>query len=72
MSCCSTTIQPFASEAITTVPYTGTRPTIIVAYLQPDGTLLFNGVFTQINFTATDFIIDHGGLASGIVKLVYD
>ena len=72
MNCCNTTIQTFSSEAITTVPYIGTRPTVSVAYLQPDNTLLFNGVMTQINITATDVVIDHGGLASGIVKLIND
>lgn len=52
------------------MPYIGSRPTVSVAYLQPDNTLLFNGVFTQINITATDVVIDHGGIASGYVKLV--
>lgn len=70
MSCCTLNITPFASEAITTVPYTGVRPTISVIYLQPDGTFLQMGVFTQINFTTTDVIIDHGGLQSGYVKLL--
>lgn len=72
MNCCNFTIQPFAAEAITTVPYTGVKPTVSVAYLQPDNTLLFNGVMTQINITTTDVIIDHGGIASGIVKLIND
>lgn len=70
MSCCTPNITTFAAEAITTVPYTGTRPTISVIYLQGDGTFLQMGVFTQINFTTTDVIIDHGGLASGYVKLL--
>lgn len=70
MTCCSPTIQQFSSESITTVPYTGTRPTISVIYLQPDNSFLSSGVMTQINFTTTDVIIDHGGLASGVVKLL--
>jgi hypothetical protein len=70
MSCCTVNITSFASEAITTIPWSGVRPTIDVAYLQADGTFLQMGVFTQINFTTTDVIIDHGGTASGYVKLI--
>jgi len=70
--CCNVTIQPFAVESVTTVPYTGTKPTVSVIYLQPDGTFLQAGVFTQINLSTTDVVITHGGLASGIVKLIQE
>lgn len=70
MTCCNVTIQPFAMEAVTTVPYTGVKPTVSVAYLQSDGTLLVQGVMSQIDFQPTEFIIDHGGLASGIIKIL--
>lgn len=70
MSCCTQNITPFASQATTTIPYTGTRPTVSIIYLQSDGSFLQAGVFTSINFTATDVEIDHGGLASGYVKLL--
>lgn len=70
MSCCNLNITPFASVSTTTVPWTGNRPTISVAYLQADGTFLVNGMFTQIDFQPTEFIIDHGGPASGFVKIV--
>ncbi len=56
-------------QSTTTVPYTGNGPTISIVYLQPNGTFLQAGVMTQINFTTTDVIIDHGGPASGYVKL---
>lgn len=69
MTCCNSNITPFAAASTTMVPYTGNRPTISVIYLQPDGTFLQAGVFTQINFTTTDVIIDHGGPASGYVLL---
>lgn len=59
-------------ESITTVPYTGAKPTVTVAYLQTDGTLLIHGVMSQINITTTDVVIDHGGLASGVVKLLVE
>jgi len=61
---------PFVALRSTTIPYTGVKPTVTVAYLQPDGTLLFNGVFTQIDFQPTEIIITHGGPAAGYVKLV--
>lgn len=70
MTCCNINIIPFVALRSTTIPYTGVRPTVTVAYLQPDGTLIFEGVFTQINFTTTDIIITHGGPAQGYVKLV--
>lgn len=72
MTCCTTTTIPFVNEAVTTVPYTGTRPSIEVAYLNPDNTYTLGGagIFSQITFNATNFVIDHGGVSSGIVKLL--
>ena len=72
MNCCTTTTQTFANEAVTVVPYTGTRPTIEVAYLNPDNTFTLGGmgIMTNIIFTATEFTIDHGGISSGIIKLL--
>ncbi len=68
MNCCNNTITSFAVESVTTVPYTGVKPTVSVLYLQPDGSFLQMGVFTQINIQPTSVIINHGGVASGIVK----
>jgi hypothetical protein len=59
-------------ESVTTVPYTGAKPTVSVAYLQADGTLLVQGVMSQINITTTDVVIDHGGAFSGVVKLLVE
>jgi len=70
MSCCSIITQVFTSEAITTVPYTGDKPTVSVIYLQPDGTFLSMGISTLIDIQAADVVVDHGGSASGIVKLL--
>jgi hypothetical protein len=70
MSCCNPNTTPFANELITTVPYTGSRPIVTVLYLQPDNTLQEAGIFTLIEITPTDVIIDHGGLSSGVVKLL--
>ncbi len=70
MICCEPIIQNFLSESITTVGYIGNKPTVSVAYLQADGTFISTGMFTQILITATEVIIDHGGPASGFVKLI--
>lgn len=72
MTCCTTTTQTFTSESVTTVNYTGTRPTIEVAYLNLDGTFTLGGmgIMTNIIFGPTSFTIDHGGVASGIIKLL--
>lgn len=70
MNCCTVNIQSFVLETITTVPWAGLRPTISVAYLQADGTFLEAGVSTQIDFTPTDVIINHGGPATGLVKIL--
>jgi hypothetical protein len=73
MTCCTTETIPFTNVTSTTLAYTGTRPTIEVAYLNPDGisyTLGGMGIGTLITFTGTSFTIDHGGLASGLIKLL--
>lgn len=70
MICCNPTIQSFASESISIVNYTGNKPTVSVAYLQTNGTFITIGVMTQIQVTPTQVIIDHGGLASGYIKLI--
>lgn len=70
MTCCPTILTPFTSETETTVPYTGVQPIVDVAYLQPDNTLQTAGIFTQIEITATDVIVSHGAVSSGIIKLM--
>lgn len=69
-TCCTPDITPFLNVSTTVIPYTGTRPTVTVAYLQPDGTLLFNGVFTQIDIIGGVVTVDHGGPQSGYVTLL--
>lgn len=70
MSCCNPILHTFISETTTTVPYIGVRPIVEVAYLQPDNTFKTAGIFTLINITATDVVVDHGGATeTGIVKL---
>jgi len=70
MICCLPIIEPFAGEAVTTIGYTGNKPTVSVAYLQADGSFNVAGVFTSITDTGTQIIVDHGGISSGFVKLI--
>lgn len=70
MSCCPNDIISFTAVDTTTIPYTGLTPLVSVWYLQPDNTYQEAGVFTQIQVTATDIIIDHGGTATGYVKIL--
>lgn len=70
MICCPVTTIPFANQSVTVVPYTGERPVVSVAYLNADNTFTLAGIMTNIVFTSTNFTIDHGGPASGIIKLL--
>lgn len=67
MTCCTVTIQTFAAEAVTTVPYIGVRPTVEVLYLI-DGT--WQTVASVITITDTQVIVDHGGISQGVIKLL--
>ena len=70
MSCCTTILTTFVNEVESTVPYTGIRPIVDVAYLQPDNTFQTAGIFTQIEITPTDVIVSHGAPSSGVIKLM--
>lgn len=70
MQCCNINIISFSLVTSSTIAYVGNKPTVSVVYLQPDGTFLQAGVFTQIIFTTTDVSINHGGLSSGVIKLI--
>lgn len=68
MSCCAESITTFAGVPSTTVPYNGNKPTVTVLYLI-DGVWTAAGVATSIKITGTQVIVDHGGPATGIIKL---
>lgn len=70
MSCCKESVFSFVNQTTTSVGYTGEIPTIQVLYLQPDGSFVQSGIFTQIKITPTDIIIDHGDIATGTVTLL--
>lgn len=69
MTCCPTIEQTFVNESTTTVPYTGNKPTVTVAYLI-DGVWQAAGVATPITITETEVVVDHGGNQTGVIKLV--
>ena len=69
MTCCTQILQPFTNESTTTVPYSGDKPTVSVSYFI-DGVWQAMGVMTNWILTATGITVDHGGPATGIVKLI--
>lgn len=68
MSCCPSSITSFAGVPSTTVLYSGPRPTVTVLYYQ-SGQWMIAGVATPIVITDNQVIVDHGGPATGIIKL---
>lgn len=71
MTCCEHTYVNFANQSVTSVPWTLTaNPVIEVLYQQPNGTYDF-AVFTNIKRTPTQIIVDHGGPATGVIKILH-
>ena len=68
MTCCTITITPFVSESVTTIPYTGERPTVTVSYLIEGIWQVF--VAAVVKLLAGSVVVDHGGPATGVVKIV--
>lgn len=74
MSCCPESITTFAGVSSTTVPYSGeygSAPKVTVLYLQ-DGVWISAGIFTQvamIGMPVNQVKVDHGMVATGIIKL---
>ena len=69
MTCCTTTIKPFVNESATTIPFVGPKPTITVSYLV-DGVWNALGVSPVINLSGTSVTVDHGGISTGVIKMV--
>ena len=70
VTCCNTIEQTFVNATSTTIPYTGNKPTVTVAYLI-DGVWQAAGVATPITITDSEVVVDHGGINStGVIKLV--
>lgn len=69
MTCCVTTIIPFVNQATSVVPYMGNKPTVSM-YYNIEGVWQAAGVATAITYGAASVTIDHGGNATGVVKLI--
>lgn len=70
MTCCEQNIIPFVEEDETIVPYAGEYGQ------EPQVDVLYNiegvwqaGVFTSIQRTPTEITVNHGGAATGVIKL---
>lgn len=68
--CCTVNTFPFTDEAVTTIPLDAGGPTVSVYYLQPDGSYQEAGLFTSITLTGTSIVVDHGGPATGFIKVL--
>lgn len=72
MQCCPNDITPFTNASSTTIPYAGAygdTPTVDVMYENEDGTFTKAGVFTLISILPGSIVVDHGGPATGFIKL---
>lgn len=74
MTCCAELIITFTGQATTDIPYAnefGAKPMVTVLYFI-DGEWQTSGVFTTIKLQGNptnNIHIDHGGIASGVVKV---
>lgn len=71
MPCCELNTTNFVNQATTTIAYAGEfgdKPLVEVIYFI-DGQWIQQGVFSNIRIQPTQIFIDHGGPATGIVKL---
>lgn len=77
LKCCTPYVLPFESQSTTVINYTptlranfGLIPTVEVLYRQQDGSHIKAEVQITLNGIAADKIeIDHGGTATGYIKL---
>lgn len=71
MTCCPLNTTNFVNQSSTTVPYNGEyglRPLVQVTYFI-DGQWIQQGVFSEIRIQAGQIVVDHGGPATGLIKL---
>lgn len=68
MVCCNTQTYNFINEAITVINTDVVNPFIEVFYLV-DGTWIQAGVLTQVKYKDGIITVDHGGVATGVIKV---
>lgn len=76
MSCCTPIIKTFLSETETVIPYPsssqdiyGPAPTVKVLYLIEGEYVESTGFLTAISLHENQIVVNHGGSASGIIKI---
>lgn len=68
MTCCNVILEPFVNQSTTTIPYSGTRPTVSVSYFIDGVWQVF--VASVVTLFAGSIVVDHGGLSTGVVRVV--
>lgn len=70
-TCCDQNTTNFVNQSVTTIAYGGEygeRPLVQVVYYQ-DGAWVQQGISTQIIIEPGQIVVDHGGPATGLIKL---
>ena len=67
MICCNENITNFTNQTTTVIGYTEPKPLVTVLYLI-DGQWRAD-IATGIKFVGANIVIDHGGPATGVVKI---
>jgi hypothetical protein len=67
MTCCVQNTFNFVNQAVTSVAFP--NPVSVEVLYKVDGVWIQAGVFTQITKSPTGVVVDHGGLATGIIKI---
>lgn len=75
MSCCPSNIIPFNNTAVSVVAYTpamiatyGQKPKVQVIYYD-NGEYYISNVQSSVKFAGNEITIDHGGPATGLIKI---
>jgi hypothetical protein len=76
MNCCEPIISTFLNETETVIPFPasaqdiyGELPTVKILYLQDGEYIEGTGFITNIKLDDGEIIINHGGEATGIIKI---
>lgn len=67
MSCCQENIFNFVGQAVTSVAFP--NPQTVEVLYKIDDVWTQAGIFTSITKSPTGVVVDHGGLATGVIKI---
>lgn len=68
MPCCEPIYHSFVNESVSNVPFNGNVPTVTIAYLVAGQWNI--SVATSVTMAGGIVTVDHGGSATGIIKIV--